>query len=61
MISKRVWGELIKDFHERRLPDPVERDLKYPLETPLNRAVVFSGPRRSGKTYLMYIGIKYYM
>lgn len=58
MISKRVWGELIKDFHERRLPDPVERDLKYPLETPLNRAVVFSGPRRSGKTYLMYIGIK---
>lgn len=58
MISKRVWGELIKDFHERRLPDPVERELRYPLETPLNRAVVFSGPRRSGKTYLMYIGIK---
>jgi predicted AAA+ superfamily ATPase len=58
MISKRVWGEIIKDFHERRLPDPVERDLKFPLETPLNRAVVFSGPRRSGKTYLMYIGIR---
>ena len=58
MISKRVWGELIKDFQERRLPDPVERQLRYPLETPLNRAVVFSGPRRSGKTYLMYIGIK---
>ena len=58
MISKRVWGELIKDFQERRLPDPVERELRYPLETPLNRAVVFSGPRRSGKTYLMYIGIK---
>lgn len=58
MISKRIWGELIKDFQERRLPEPVERDLKYPLETPLNRAVVFSGPRRSGKTYLMYIGIK---
>ncbi len=58
MISKRIWGEIIKDFQERRLPDPVERELRYPLETPLNRAVVFSGPRRSGKTYLMYIGIK---
>ena len=58
MISKRIWGELIKDFQERRLPEPVERELRYPLETPLNRAVVFSGPRRSGKTYLMYIGIK---
>ena len=58
MISKRIWGELIKDFQERQLPEPVERDLKFPLETPLNRAVVFSGPRRSGKTYLMYIGIK---
>lgn len=58
MISKRIWGELIKDFQERRLPDPVERELRFPLETPLNRAVVFSGPRRSGKTYLMYIGIK---
>ncbi|MCD4810977.1 MAG: ATP-binding protein, partial [Methanosarcinales archaeon] len=30
----------------------------YPLDIPLDRAVVLSGPRRSGKTYLMYMGIK---
>jgi len=58
MIPKRLWGEIIKDFQERHLPEPVERDIRYPLETPLKRAVVFSGPRRSGKTYLMFIGIK---
>ncbi|MCD4814958.1 MAG: ATP-binding protein, partial [Methanosarcinales archaeon] len=35
-----------------------QRDIHYPLDIPLDRAVVLSGPRRSGKTYLMYLGIK---
>jgi len=58
MISKRLWGNIIKDFQKRRYRDIVERDIHYPLDIPLDRAVVLSGPRRSGKTYLMYLGIK---
>jgi len=57
MISKTIWGNIIKDFQERRYHDIVQRDIHYPLDIPLDRAVVFSGPRRSGKTYLMYMGI----
>ncbi|MCD4815247.1 MAG: ATP-binding protein, partial [Methanosarcinales archaeon] len=52
------WGNIIKDFQKRRYPDIVQRDIHYPLDIPLDRAVVLSGPRRSGKTYLMYLGIK---
>ena len=58
MISKTLWGNLIKDSQERQYPDIIQRDIYYPLDIPLDRAVVFSGPRRSGKTYLMYMGIK---
>jgi len=58
MISKTLWGNIIKDFQERQYPDIVQRDIHYPLDIPLDRAVVFSGPRRSGKTYLMYMGVK---
>lgn len=58
MISKTLWGNIIKDFQKRRYRDIIQRDIHYPLDTPLDRAVVLSGPRRSGKTYLMYIGIK---
>ena len=58
MISKTLWGNIIKDFQGRQFPEIVERDIHYPLDIPLDRAVVFSGPRRSGKTYLMYMGIK---
>lgn len=58
MISKTLWGNIIRDFQKRRYPDIVQRDIHYPLDIPLDRAVVLSGPRRSGKTYLMYLGIK---
>jgi len=58
MISKTIWGNIIKDFQKRRYRDIVQRDIHYPLDIPLDRAVVLSGPRRSGKTYLMYMGIK---
>jgi uncharacterized protein len=58
MISKTIWGNIIKDFQKRRYRDIVQRDIHYPLDIPLDRAVVLSGPRRSGKTYLMYLGIK---
>ncbi|TFH39790.1 MAG: ATP-binding protein [ANME-2 cluster archaeon] len=58
MISKTLWGNIIKDSHEKQYPDIVQRDIHYPLDIPLDRAVVFTGPRRSGKTYLMYMGVK---
>ena len=57
MISKILWGNIIKDFQKRRYRNIIQRDVHYPLDTPLDRAVVLSGPRRSGKTYLMYMGV----
>lgn len=58
MINKQKWTEVIKDFHERSLPELIERDIKIPLETPINRAISIIGPRRAGKTYEMFNIIK---
>ena len=58
VLGQPVWGNIIRDFQKRRYRDIVQRDIHYPLDIPLDRAVVLSGPRRSGKTYLMYMGIK---
>ncbi len=58
MIAKSVWGEIIKDFQERSLPEFIERDIEYPLTTPIKRAIVLIGPRRAGKTYSMFQTIK---
>lgn len=58
MIARTVWGEIIKDFQERPLPEFIERKTEYPLSTPLRRAIVLIGPRRSGKTYSMFQSIK---
>lgn len=58
MIAKAVWGEIIRDFQEKELPKLIERKSEYPLETPLRRAIVLIGPRRSGKTYSMFQAIK---
>lgn len=58
MISKAVWGELMRDFHEKELPELIERITEYSLRTPLKRAVVLTGVRKSGKTYSMFQAIK---
>ncbi len=58
MITKDKWVEIIKDFHEKALPDLIERNLNIPLESPIKRAVSIIGPRRAGKTYAMYQVIK---
>jgi len=42
----------IRLFHERDLPEVVEREIKPDLTE--GRATVIVGPRRSGKTYLLY-------
>ncbi len=58
MITKTLWGEIIKDFQAKELPEFIERNIEYPLVTPIKRAVVIIGPRRSGKTYSMFQTIK---
>ena len=53
MIKRDVWIRVIKDFYEFKLPDMVERDIEV-SEPPIKRAVSIIGPRRAGKTYLMF-------
>lgn len=53
MIQRDIWIRAIKDFYEFKLPDIVERDIKI-SEPPIKRAVSIIGPRRAGKTYLMF-------
>ncbi|MFZ3169767.1 MAG: ATP-binding protein [Candidatus Methanoperedens sp.] len=53
MIKRDTWIRIIKDFSEFKLPEMVERDIKI-SELPIKRAVSIIGPRRAGKTYLMF-------
>ncbi|MFH1585142.1 MAG: ATP-binding protein [archaeon] len=55
MINKDKWAEIIKDWGLKEFPKAVEREIKINLETGLNRAVSIIGPRRTGKTYEMFI------
>jgi predicted AAA+ superfamily ATPase len=58
MISKEKWAEVIKDFYSKNLPETFEREIEIALEKPINRAISIIGPRRAGKTYLMFNLIK---
>ncbi|MCS7385433.1 MAG: ATP-binding protein [archaeon GB-1867-005] len=59
MISRDTLIRLIKDFNENPYPsDLKERSLGIPLEIPLRRAISIIGPRRSGKTYMMFLLIR---
>ncbi|MCR4327884.1 MAG: ATP-binding protein [Nanoarchaeota archaeon] len=58
MVTKDKWASLIKDFYESELPESFEREIEIPLEKPINRSVSIIGPRRAGKTYLMFNLIK---
>lgn len=58
MVGKEKWAEVIADFHEKALPDLVERESTVPEEVPLKRAISIIGPRRAGKTYTMFLLIK---
>ena len=57
MIKRDTWIRIIKDFSEFKLPEMVERDIKI-SELPIKRAVSIIGPRRAGKTYLMFHEMK---
>ena len=54
MISKEKWAEVVKDFHEKGIPQLVKRELSIPKKIPLKRAISIIGPRRAGKTYTMF-------
>ncbi len=54
MIDKQTIIEVIKDFSEWEPPSLVEREIEVPLNLRIRRAVSIVGPRRAGKTFLMY-------
>ncbi len=53
MISKEKWAEIIKDFHEKELPEIIPREQSIIYESKMRRAISLIGPRRAGKTYEM--------
>lgn len=53
---KKVIAQLIDDFHERKLPDPVPRNREFPEVE--GKADVIIGMRRTGKTWFCYQKIK---
>ena len=58
MVRKEVWGRIIRDFHQRELPRPIKREEELSYRLPVNRVVSIIGPRRAGKTYLMFLAIE---
>lgn len=59
MISKEKWVEIIRDWNGKEIPKAIHRDIKINLETDIKRAISIIGPRRVGKTYEMFILIKF--
>jgi uncharacterized protein len=49
---KELIKTIVKDFHERGIPGSIERDIKIPLDS--GKIVTLVGPRRAGKTFLLY-------
>lgn len=58
MITKEKWIEIIKDFHEKEMPEIIPREQEITFEKSLKRAVSIIGPRRTGKTYEMFFLIR---
>jgi predicted AAA+ superfamily ATPase len=50
--KKKVFQEIITDFFEKKLEEVEKRDIEIPLDLP--KIVSLLGPRRSGKTYILY-------
>ena len=51
-MSVKIISSIIADFHEGTIPDYSRRDYSIPLKS--GKVVTITGPRRAGKTYLMY-------
>ncbi len=55
MMPKETWITIIRDFHESKLPSVIPREQKIEFESDIRRAISLIGPRRSGKTFEMYL------
>ena len=51
MAKKEIFKRIIKEFHEKEIPEITERELSIP-ET--NKIVSVIGSRRAGKTFYFY-------
>lgn len=49
---KEIIKTILSDFHRKELPNLVKRNIEIPLNS--GKIVTLIGPRRSGKTFLMY-------
>jgi len=58
MINREIWVKIIKDFQEFELPNLVERDIEIETDISIKRVISIIGPRRVGKTFLMFQIIK---
>ncbi len=52
MEMKEILKILIREFHTGRIPKPLKRETALPLES--GKIITVTGPRRAGKTYLLF-------
>ena len=52
-MKKDLITELLKDFHEKPLPDLIDRELNIILPK-TKKAITIIGPRRAGKTFFLF-------
>jgi len=55
-LDKTLMKQIIRESQEASLPQVLPRDIKLPKDP--NKIIAVTGPRRSGKTYLLYGLIK---
>lgn len=55
-MNKEIIKEVIKEFQEGELPEILPREIDIPLSS--QKIIAIIGPRRSGKTYLLFLLIK---
>lgn len=53
-VLKNSIKELIVGFHKRGLPDLFQRNIQVPIFKKVNKVFVIIGPRRAGKTYVLF-------
>lgn len=51
MINKEYWKKIVKEWNEKDFPKIIDRGIKIPYESEINRVFSLIGPRRAGKTF----------
>lgn len=51
-----IFKKIITDFHEKRLPSTVSRNVDIPIGS--GKIISLVGVRRSGKTSLLYVSVR---